>query len=233
MREQEYQVNQERAEEERRRKEQLLAKMREIDMQAQGQNSDFFSEEKSVHSPPRLSESQNPNASIFSLTQHEEGLSMSGAGKRGGDLRAQQTSQDLDFAFGSYEPSFGKPASRASQSYRNQSQSHGHPPGERDGGLDLYELEKDRKSNLMQQLFGSTAPSPPPEPSYKMELLRSPSTAKPPSGVLSGRRRDAETPTILNGSTLSSSKSVLQVSESRPAVRAITSFDDDIEEVTL
>ncbi|XP_036446668.1 lebercilin isoform X2 [Colossoma macropomum] len=234
MREQEIQANQERAEEERRRKEQLLAKMREIDMQAQGQDSDFFSDETgSVRSPPRQSEPQNQNASIFSYTQPEEGLSTPGAGKRGGALRVQRTNQDLDFAFGSYEPSFGKPAPRAGHGHRNQSQTYGQLPGEEDAGLDLNGLVRERKSNLMQQLFGSTASSPPPDPSRKMELLSSPSTPKPTSGVLSGRRRDAETPTRLNGSTLSSSKSVLQVSESRPAVRAITSFDDDIEEVTL
>ncbi|KAL6483081.1 hypothetical protein MHYP_G00079530 [Metynnis hypsauchen] len=234
MREQEIQVNQERAEEERRRKEQLLAKMHEIDMQAQGQDSDFFSDETgSVRSPPRLSEPQNQNASIFSFTQPEEGLSTPGAGKRGGALRVQRTNQDLDFAFGSYEPSFGKPAPRAGHGHRNQNQTYGQLPGEEDTGLDLNGLVKERKSNLMQQLFGSTASSPPPDPSHKMELLSSPSTPKPMSGVLSGRRRDAEMPNRLNGSTLSSSKSVLQVSESRPAVRAITSFDDDIEEVTL
>ncbi|KAI4900693.1 hypothetical protein NFI96_033778 [Prochilodus magdalenae] len=221
MREQEIQANQERAQEERLRKEQLLAKMREIDMQAQGQDSDFFSEEP-----------QNQNASIFSFTQPEDALSTAGAGKRGGVFRIQRTNQDLDFAFGSYEPSFGKPAPRAGHGPRNQNQTYGQLP-EEDAGLDLNGLVKERKSNLMQQLFGSTASSPPPDPSRKMELLSSPSTPKPSSGVLSGRRRDMETPTRLNGSTLSSSKSVLQVSESRPAVRAITSFDEDIEEVTL
>ncbi|XP_017562871.2 lebercilin isoform X1 [Pygocentrus nattereri] len=234
MREQEIQANQERAEDERRRKEQLLAKMHEIDMQAQGQDSDFFSDETgSLRSPPRLSEPQNQNASIFSFTQPEEGLSTPGAGKRGGALRVQRTNQDLDFAFGSYEPSFGKPAPRAGHGHHNQSQTYGQLPGEEDTGLDLNGLVKERKSNLMQQLFGSTASSPPPDPSRKMELLSSPSTPKPISGVLSGRRRDVETPNRLNDSTLSFSKSVLQVSESRPAVRAITSFDDDIEEVTL
>ncbi|KAL7865004.1 hypothetical protein AOLI_G00164240 [Acnodon oligacanthus] len=234
MREQEIQASQERAEEERQRKEQLLAKMHEIDMQAQGQDSDFFSDETgSVRSPPRLSEPRNQNASIFSFTQPEDGLSTPGAGKRGGALRAQRPNQDLDFAFGSYEPSFGKPAPRAGHGHRNQSQTCGQLPGEEDSGLDLNGLVKERKSNLMQQLFGSTASSPPPDPSRKMELLSSPSTPKPTSGVLSGRRRDAETPNRLSGSTLSSSKGVLQISESRPAVRAITSFDDDIEEVTL
>ncbi|XP_072553179.1 lebercilin isoform X2 [Salminus brasiliensis] len=230
MRDQEVLASQERAEEERQRKEQLLAKMREIDMQTQGQDSDFFSDETgSIRSPPRLSEPRNQNASIFSFTEPDEGLGTPGVGKRGGALRTQKTSQELDFAFGSYEPSFGKPASRAGFGHRNQSQPNGQLPGEGDAGLNLSGLVKERKSNLMQQLFGSTASSPPPDPSRKMELLSSAGTAKLPSGAPSVRRRDAETPNGLN----IKSKSVLQVSESRPAVRAITSFDDDIEEVTL
>ncbi|XP_066529282.1 lebercilin isoform X2 [Hoplias malabaricus] len=234
MKEQEIQANQERAEEERQRKEQLLAKMREIDMQVQGQDSDFFSDETGiVCTPPCLSEPRNHNASIFSFTEPDESLTTPGAGKRGGAHKVQKNSQNLDFALSSYEPSFGKPASRSGHGHRSQSQTYSQLPGDGDAGLDLSGLVKERKSNLMQQLFGSTASSPPPNPPHSMELLSPSITVKSPSGLLSGRRRDAEMPSMLNGSSLSSSKSVLHVSESRPAIRAISSFDDDIEEVTL
>lgn len=217
--------NQERVEEERQRKEQLLAKMREIDIQTQGQDSDFFSDDTgSVRSPPRLPEQRN-HSGFFKFTEPDENTNTFSSGRRGGGLRAQAPNEDLDLAFGSYAPSFGKSTPRAGLGTRNaQNQS----PRELDEGLDLGGLVKDRKSNLMQQLFGATATPPTSDPSSKMEILSPPLTTQ-----LSGRRRDTDTPNELNISSLPNSRSTLQVSESRPAVRAITSFDDDIEELTL
>ncbi|XP_051961941.1 lebercilin-like [Xyrauchen texanus] len=227
-------TNQERAEEERQRKEQLLAKMREIDMQTQGQDSDFFSDETgSVRSPPRLSEQRNQSG-IFKLTDPDENLNQSGSGKRVAGLRTQRPNEDLDLGFSSYAPSFGKSAPRGGLGSRNANQnSNPQPPRELDGGLDLGGLVKERKSNLMQQLFGSTATPPLSDPPSKMEIRSPPLTAQLPSGPVNGRSRDTDTPTVLNTNSLPYNRSTLQVSESRPAVRAITSFDDDIEEVTL
>ncbi|KAK2885450.1 hypothetical protein Q8A67_016287 [Cirrhinus molitorella] len=222
-------TNQEHAEEERQRKEQLLAKMREIDMQTQGQDSDFFSDDTgSVRSPPRLSEQRNHNG-IFKFTEPEDNTNTLASGRRAGGLRAQGPSEDLDLAFGSYAPSFGKSAPRAGLGARNANQ----PPRELDEGLDLGGLVKERKSNLMQQLFGASATPPPSDPSSRMEILSPPLTSQFPSGSVGGRRRDTDTPNGLNISSLPNNRSTLHVSESRPAVRAITSFDDDIEEVTL
>ncbi|MCI4387212.1 hypothetical protein PGIGA_G00071580 [Pangasianodon gigas] len=216
--EEEIQANQERAEEERRRKDQLLAKMREIDMQAQAQDSGFFHDETgSTRTPPR-----NQSTSIFGFAEPHEYLSTPKTGKMGGALRSQKTNQDLDLTFGSYAPSFGKPAPRAGLGHRSPSQTVDRASGDENGGMDLSGLAKEKKSNLMQQLFGSAALSVPPELPSKMELLSSPSTISSSSG----RRRDAETPNRLKRTTL-------HVSESGPAVRAITTLDDDIEEVTL
>ncbi|XP_026865184.2 lebercilin isoform X1 [Electrophorus electricus] len=232
MREPELQANQE---EERQRKEMLLAKMHEIDMQTQGHNSDFLSDEAgSIHSPPQFSVSQNQkNGSIFTFTEPHEGLSMSGGGKRDGGLMTQRTNEDIHLAFGSYTPSFGKPNPREVLGPRNPSHASGQLPGEEDSRPDLSSLVKERKSNLMQQLFGSTAAFPPPDPTGKMELLSSPSEARPLAAAPNGRRRDTETPQRLKSSDLSTSRNTLHVSEGRLAVRAITTFDDDIEEVTL
>ncbi|XP_073678733.1 lebercilin [Garra rufa] len=222
-------ASQEHTEEERQRKEQLLAKMREIDMQTQGQDSDFFSDDTgSVRSPPRLSEQRNHNG-IFKFTEPEENTNTFASGRRAGGLRTQGPSEDLDLAFGSYAPSFGKSAPRAGLGARNANQ----PPRELDEGLDLGGLVKERKSNLMQQLFGASATPPPSDPSSRMEILSPPVTSQFPSGPVGARRRDTDTPNGLNISSLPNNRSTLHVSESRPAVRAITSFDDDIEEVTL
>ncbi|XP_051947712.1 lebercilin-like [Xyrauchen texanus] len=227
-------ANQERSEEEHQRKEQILEKMREIDMQTQGHDSDFFSDEAgSVRSPPRLSEQRNQSA-IFKFADPDENLNTFGSGRRGAGLRAQQPSENLDLAFGSYAPSFGKSAPRGGLSSRNATQnSNPQPPRELDGGMDLDGIVKERKSNLIQQLFGSTSTSPPSDLPSKMEILSPPLTAQLSSGPVSGHSRDTDTPTGLNLDSLPKNRSTLHVSESRPAVRAITSFDDDIEEVTL
>ncbi|GAA6089946.1 lebercilin [Tachysurus ichikawai] len=215
--EQENQANHERAEEERRRKNQLLAKMREIDMQAKAQDSSFFHEEKeSTRTPPR-----NENTSIFSFTDPHDYLSTSKTGNRGVAMRSQKTNQDLDLTFGSYAPSFGKPAPRAGLGRRSPSLSVEQLSGDENGGVDLSGLAKEKKSDFLQQLFGSSVFSAPYESPSKMELLSSPNTKSS-----SGHRRDAETPGRMKRTTL-------HVSESGPAVRAITTLDDDIEEVML
>ncbi|KAK3547714.1 hypothetical protein QTP86_028246, partial [Hemibagrus guttatus] len=259
--EQEIQANQERAEEERRRKDRLFAKMREIDMQAQAQDSSLFQDKtERARTPPqehaeeerrrkdqllaRMCEiyvegqaqdfslfqdkkerartpPRNQNTSIFNFTEPREYLSTSNTGKRGTALRSQKTNQDLDLTFGSYAPSFGKPTPRAGLGHRSPSQTVDQLSGDENGGMDLSGLAKEKKSDLLQQLFGSSVLSAPHVSPSKMELLNSPST------ISSSRRgRDTETLNKLK-------KTTLHVSESGPAVRAITTLDDDIEEVTL
>ncbi|XP_067098384.1 lebercilin [Osmerus mordax] len=261
-RNQEALARQEAAEEERRRKEQLLAKLREIDQQNQPPPRLFSDTDESsgavVRSPPRYSEPRNQNQSIFSFTEPEEVGGLHGGGKpRGGEgeggiltgmgrrgVRAQPSTDDL--AFGSYAPSFGRPAPRGP----------GFPPPppkeEKDahlGGADISfggsekerEKEKEevwgtgRKSSLMQQLFGppsSSHPLVPPSSSSQMDVLNS-----TPNSTAGRSKKDglflfdpesprpaAPPPPLL---------STLHVAESRPTVRAIPSFDDDIEELTL
>ncbi|XP_076874738.1 lebercilin isoform X2 [Brachyhypopomus gauderio] len=226
MREHEVQANQE---EGGQRKEQLLAKMREIDMQTQGQDSDFSGEMGSIHSPPQFSSSRNQNVSIFTFTEPRERPSTPGDGKGSGGLGAQTANRDIHLAFGSYAPSFGKPNPREGPGLRNPSHMSGHLPGDGDSEKDLSGLVKEKKSNLMQQLFGSGASSPPPDPTGNVDLLSFPSAARPLSGVLNGRRKNMETP----HRDLCNNRSTLRVSQSHLAVRTIMSFDDDVEEVTL
>ncbi|KAK3547067.1 hypothetical protein QTP86_009562 [Hemibagrus guttatus] len=196
---------QEHAEEERRRKDQLLAKMREIDMEGQTQDSGFFHDKTGrARTPPQ-------NTSIFSFTEPNEHLGTPKTGKRGTALRSQKTNQDLDLSFGSYAPSFGDPTPRAGLGRRSPSQTVDQLSGDENEVTDLSELGK-KKSDLLQQLFGSSVLSAPHVSSNEMELLSSPSTISSSSG----RRRGT-----------------LHVSESGPAVLAITTLDDDVEEITL
>ncbi|XP_036942559.1 lebercilin isoform X2 [Acanthopagrus latus] len=255
-------ANQQAAEEAHRKKEQLLAKMLEIDRQNQGTQDTMSSESskgQSNHSSPRLPEQRN--SSILNLTESEESASLhSGAGSREGGrrrsgieggavttglgrraLRSQVSNDDL--AFGSYAPSFGNSASRGS----------GFPPPppteDRDSALEaigVFSLRgvgtekekeaergagKDKKSALMQQLFGTLA-TPAGDSlstSNTMEILNSPPST---NGV---RSRRGELLSFNSGSSSppTSSLNTLQVADSRPAIRAIHSFDDDIEELTL
>ncbi|TKS76054.1 Lebercilin Leber congenital amaurosis 5 protein [Collichthys lucidus] len=264
-------ANQQAAEEARRKKEQLLAKMREIDNQNQGGVHDTTSAESnpsesskrtSNHSSPRPPEQRNHNSPIFNLTESEgSGGLRAGAGSREGGrrrtgieggavttgvgrraLRPQMSSDNL--AFGSYAPSFGMSASRSSSGFPPP------PPMEdRDSALEAIgvfslrgvETEKEKeaeggvgkesKSSLMQQLFGALA-TPAGDgvsTSNKMEVLNSP----PPINGVRSRRQGLLSFSSGSSTPPASSLNTVHVADSRPAIRAIASFDDDIEELTL
>lgn len=239
--------SQQATEEARRKKDHLLAKMREIDLQKHAvQDSTFAEPRKSNESSPRPPEQGNHNPSIFSLTQTEavvvrdgghNRLGLEGAGRRA--LRLQNSGDDL--AFGNYAPSFRNPASRASAGFPPP------PPMEDqevaleaigvfsvrrpETGKDKEPTAKDRKSSLMEQLFGplGTPAGDGLSSTNKMEVLTGPLNS---NGMRPRRERLLS---FSSGSSTppASSVSMLQVADSRPAVCAITSFDDDIEELTL
>ncbi|CAK6962241.1 lebercilin [Scomber scombrus] len=257
---QEAQTNQNTTGEAHRRKEQLLAKMHEIDCQNQGAQDPMFAESSPSDSnkgtgdyfSPRPPEQRNQNSSIFNLTESEESASLHNESREAGRKRSgiegrravrSQISND-DLAFGSYAPSFGHSSSQCSPGFPPP------PPKEdRDSALEAIgifslraaetekekEVErgagKDRKSNLMQQLFGTLATPDGNSVSStnKMEVLSSPPTTngvRPRrEGMLSFNSGSSSPPT--------SSLNTLHIADSRPAIRAIPSFDDDIEELTL
>ncbi|KAF3702787.1 Lebercilin Leber congenital amaurosis 5 protein [Channa argus] len=259
-------ANQHLAEEAWRKKEQLLAKMLEIDRQNQGAQDFMYAEsslsESNKGTSPRPSELRKHNASVFSLTEPEGSTSCrTGAGSGEGGrrrpgieggavttgigrraLRNHITSDDL--AFGNYAPSFGHSSSLGTSGFPpTPLKEYRDSAVETMGALSLRGLEmeqemdaekgggKDRKSSLMQQLFGALA-MPAGESvnvSNKMETLNSPPIT---NGIRSGRdglfsfKSGSSTPPT-------SSLNTLHVADSRPAVRAIPSFDDDIEELAL
>ncbi|KAJ8270581.1 hypothetical protein GJAV_G00116730 [Gymnothorax javanicus] len=235
----------EKQEEEQRRKEQLLAKMLEIDRD----QADVFSktaETKATSSPLLFPEPQNQHSSTFSFPESMDNLmsqdsssslkKLAQSGRR--SLNAQGVKEDL--SFGSYAPSFGQPVGRAG------------PPAQRDGAEvggrveeQLREvpdigLSKEKKSNLMQQLFGSasSAHGNPIGKVTKMDILTPPPPAskaaqqngKPFPWETSKKR---ESVSFFRENSLTRQDRTLEVVESSPTVRAIASFDDDIEEVTL
>ncbi|CAL9692337.1 unnamed protein product [Knipowitschia caucasica] len=247
-------VNQQEEEEEARlKKKRLLAKMREIDQQNQTTNNHILNVSNSI----AASEQRSPRSSIFSLSQTDNVLNTSceskdGIGRRseresgglttGLGRRAFRTQASDDLAFGNYAPSFGHASSRG-MSHLPQT-----PPKEDKGSaleaIGVFSLkktdsdkekdfmnkvgEKDRKSILMQQLFGNIATIDNVKNKNKDILDSPPST----NGVrsrregLQGLHSGSHTPPA-------ETKSTIQVVETKPAVRAIASFDEDIEELTL
>ncbi|KAJ0026918.1 hypothetical protein NQD34_017918 [Periophthalmus magnuspinnatus] len=245
-------INQQAAEEAHRKKEHLLAKMREIDQQNQPTNDNIFNEPKLIN----ISE-QSPSTSVFNLTQtdnlpntghesrevvrkraeRESGGVTTGLGRRA--FRTQTSTDDL--AFGSYAPSFGHTTSRGISNLPPT------PPKEDKGSAlaaigvfsfkktatdkekDIVnKMEKDRKSSLMQQLFGNIATTDNVKNNNKDLLSSPPSTngVRSRREVLHGLHSGSHTP-------LTAAKSTIQIAETKPAICAITSFDDDIEELTL
>uniref|UniRef100_A0A3B4AZ24 Lebercilin domain-containing protein n=1 Tax=Periophthalmus magnuspinnatus TaxID=409849 RepID=A0A3B4AZ24_9GOBI len=245
-------INQQAAEEAHRKKEHLLAKMREIDQQNQPTNDNIFNEPKLIN----ISE-QSPSTSVFNLTQtdtlpntghesrevvrkraeRESGGVTTGLGRRA--FRTQTSTDDL--AFGSYAPSFGHTTSRGISNLPPT------PPKEDKGSAlaaigvfsfkktatdkekDIVnKMEKDRKSSLMQQLFGNIATTDNVKNNNKDLLSSPPSTngVRSRREVLHGLHSGSHTP-------LTTAKSTIQIAETKPAICAITSFDDDIEELTL
>ncbi|XP_029984611.1 lebercilin isoform X2 [Sphaeramia orbicularis] len=251
-------ANQQTADEARRKKEHLLAKMREIDRQNQAVQDTIFD----VTSPTNNSSGQrNPATSIFSLTATEETASSLGVtdsreyGRRRPDVesggvttgmgrRAVRSQNSTDsMAFGAYAPSFGLSASRGTSSF-----SPTPPKEDRDSALEAIgifslrkmdtEKEKEteragakgRKSSLMHQLFGTLAtPAGDMNTSNKMEMLSSP----PPTNGVRSRREGLNSFNSGPSTPPASSINTLHVADSKPAICAITSFDEDIEELTL
>lgn len=254
-------ANQQAAEEARRKKEQLLAKMREIDNQNQ-RDQDFLFASSLSESNKGIRERSSPRHAeqIFSLTESEEPDGLRGGSREGGRkrpgleggavtagigrraLRSQISSDDL--AFGGYAPSFVHSTSRGSSGFP--------PPPPKDdresafeaiGVLNIRGVEadkdketekaqgKDKKSNLMQQLFGAQAATAGDgaSTSNKLELLNSPLTAN------GARSRREGLLSFNSGSSTppAASFNTLHVADSRPAVRAVASFEDDIEELAL
>ncbi|XP_024909504.1 lebercilin isoform X2 [Cynoglossus semilaevis] len=245
------------SEETHHKKEQLLAKMHEIDRQSQGGQDSVFTESSdsskstSEHSSPRPQQQKNQHSSIFTLTSAEEstnlvpgdGSAERGRKRSGMGRKTLGTLSNEDLAFGSYAPSFGNSSPRGSSDLPP-------PPHkeERNSALEaigvfsirgvetekeIYmkkEMAKDKKSNLIHQLFGAVATPAGDNSSTcnKLELLSSPSPANNVrsrgDGLMSFNAAPSPPPSSLN---------ILHVAESRTAVRAIPSFDDEIEELRL
>ncbi|XP_067841027.1 lebercilin [Heptranchias perlo] len=229
---------------ERHKKEILLAKMREIDEEANGsslfsphENASYpFSTEMSnSHDPPeRLRKTSNFPESVENM---HNGLPPFGnysavTPTEGYGRRSNRTTDFSDeLSFGTYAPSFGKRTGRPGlvdqKSSFKEEQINGH-----------YDITvKDKKSSLMEQLFGSGAGFI----SKDEDLVISPVVHKPNWDNNPFPWEKTSTPTkknengdsISSDSIISSNRHRSTYTSIKPAVKAIDSLEDEIEEVVL
>lgn len=152
---------------------------------------------------------------------------------RGAGRRALQSpSSGEDLLFGNYAPSFINPSSRRSLNFPAAA-----PAEKRDAVLETVSLlhsrgseverrtvEEDKKSNFLQQLFGSV------KVADSRSVFDNTDVHSPPPAT-NGPRTSRERPFSFN--LPESAASTAHTAHSRPAVRALASFDADIEEITL
>eukprot|EP00062_Callorhinchus_milii_P022178 gi/632979687/ref/XP_007906609.1/ PREDICTED: lebercilin isoform X2 [Callorhinchus milii] len=233
--------------EERRKKEILLARMQEIDHETNADSlfSDLHSKNTSyVFSTEILSRyDDSPDitqkTSIFpqsvenvysGLAPYDTIVHTEGYGRRG--IRTTDSNDNL--SFGIYAPSFGKGTGRTSLA----SQKSNIVKGQINDYYDLN-VKKDKKSNLMEQLFGSGVHNS--ATSKDEDLFISPPVNKPnrdnnlfpwEKTDLSTARENNDDP-FSDTSVFNTSRNRSKYTSLKPAVKAIDSLEDEVEEVVL
>ncbi|XP_043929645.1 lebercilin [Protopterus annectens] len=231
-------------EEQRRNKEFLLAKMQEIDMERESEtfaDSGVLSSSQSqfIDSPTKSSPSNRmqrtykfsePVENLFNgLPAHgkpADATKSEGQESRG--VQVMQSSNDL--AFGSYAPSFGKGSGKSE--HRNQ----------KDVFLEenprANSSKRDKKSNLMEQLFGSGASVSVVSkrdlvnPTEYSELSHNTSNHLPWEKLnISNTGRDVFTSDSKRNN--STAKQGSQIAATKSALKVVGSVEDEIEEVIL
>ncbi|XP_070589215.1 lebercilin [Erythrolamprus reginae] len=215
--------------EEERRKEILLAKMHEIDREMQNSinmgfqeiSTDTLENNKRLH---QLSETIEkvpnglPEADRFSRVVKEEIQKPQST-----DITC--TSNNL--IFGSYVPSFGKGSGRPN--WLNQKIDFLEELTKENVSLDS---KKERKSNLMEQLFGSNVNTIAPPKRNDFQQDGNTNNGFQAKGTTVNIKNDTDL-FFSEGKNLIPPRQRLQHTANRPAVKALDSLEDDIEEVLL
>nr|XP_060608934.1 lebercilin [Anolis sagrei ordinatus]XP_060608935.1 lebercilin [Anolis sagrei ordinatus]XP_060608936.1 lebercilin [Anolis sagrei ordinatus] len=222
--------------EEERRKEILLAKMYEIDRETQV-NMKVTSQEHTTNSltTPYSLEKSNRSYQISETTEkflngfpeYDQRNKIT----KGESQRLQNTETTYtDLTFGSYVPSFGKTSGRPS--WLNQKSDFLDDLPKENVGLDV---KKERKSNLMEQLFGSSANTVGSPKINDLDLFRQDSHTDNSSQDKrpTVRAKDDANLFFGEGKSLNPKRHRLQHAASKPAVKALDYLEDEIEEVLL
>lgn len=221
--------------EEERRKEILLAKMHEIDRETQN-NINTASQElttDTVTVPYTLEKNKRLHQLSETIEKVTNGLPepdrFSTVVKE--EIQKPQstdiTCTSNDLIFGSYVPSFGKGSGRPS--WLNQKIDFLDELTKENVGLDT---KKERKSNLMEQLFGSNVNTITPPKRNDFQQDGNTNNGFQAKGNMVNIKNDTDL-FFSEGKNFISQRQRLQHTANRPAVKALDSLEDDIEEVLL
>nr|XP_024104440.2 lebercilin [Pongo abelii]XP_024104441.2 lebercilin [Pongo abelii] len=239
-------------EEERLKREMLLAKLNEIDRELQDSRNlkypvlpllpDF---ESKLHSPERSPKTYRFSESSERLFNghHLQDISFStpkGEGQNSGNVRSPASPNE--FAFGSYVPSFAKTSERSNPFSQKSSfldfQRNSMEKLSKDG-VDLI-TRKEKKANLMEQLFGASGSSTISSKSSDPNSVASGKGDIDPLNFLPGNKgsRDQEHDEdedffLSEGRSFNPNRHRLKHADDKPAVKAVDSVEDEIEEVAL
>uniref|UniRef100_A0A8D2M0L5 Lebercilin LCA5 n=1 Tax=Varanus komodoensis TaxID=61221 RepID=A0A8D2M0L5_VARKO len=224
-------------EEEEKRKKLLLAKMYEIDKEsqininvaAQEHNADIVTKPFSLEKSKRPYQFSETTEKLFNGFLEYEQPSMV---TKGEIQKHQNTTDDYssnDLTFGSYVPSFGKVLGRPV--WLNQKSEFLDEPTK---GNVVLDIKRERKSNLMEQLFGSSATITPPKGNDLGPFQQDSGTDKvfQDKGTVVKVNDDSDL-FFSEGKTFNPKRHLLQHTASRPAVKALDYLEDEIEEVLL
>ncbi|XP_068923074.1 lebercilin isoform X2 [Petaurus breviceps papuanus] len=232
------QKSEEEEEEERLKKELLLAKLNEIDREIQ--TSLNLSSHSQLISPEKKSQSFKFSESterLFNGFINQDGSYISTNNDNQKKRNIWSPTSTTDFTFGSYVPSFGKTSAR-SNLFNQKSGIADLPISTKDGG-DLS-TKKEKKANLMEQLFGATASSTISSKNSASGSLTNSKGDFDPLNVLPkdkgnrGKGQDEDDDFFLSEErNFNSNRHRLKHTNNRPAVKAVDSLEDEIEEVVL
>ncbi|NXD08157.1 LCA5 protein, partial [Nothocercus nigrocapillus] len=225
--------------EEQRKKELLLAKMHEIDRETQNIANMKLSSHISHTNMARKSDSlekkektnpffEIPEEAVNGFPQYD---SQDDATRTQGQKQRHPRTSDLssELIFGSYVPSFGKGSGRSS--WLNPKSDHSEENVKEN--ID-FNGKKEKKSNLMEQLFGSSANSPHASKSNDttpFDIDWDPRNTLPVNKKSKIKAKgDSE---IFSEEQNLSRHRLHHPTTSKPAVKAIGSLEDEIEEVVL
>ncbi|XP_056342895.1 lebercilin [Oenanthe melanoleuca] len=223
--------------EERRKREFLLAKMQEIDREIQNTSNTKPAFQAQLINTARKSDSLEKKEKTnlffeipgkvtngFPVKDSQDDTRAQGQKQR--NVRTVDLSSEL--AFGSYVPSFGKGSGRPSWLTQKSDKFEENVKENAD-----FDSKKEKKSNLMEQLFGNSAST----------ILRSKNNSTPPWDidwdssnkpfVDQNSKVKVKEDNVLFGEGRSLNRHRLQYTTNKPGVTTLGSLEDEIEEVVL
>ncbi|KAF4794735.1 LCA5, lebercilin [Turdus rufiventris] len=222
--------------EERRKREFLLAKMQEIDREIQNTSNTKPTSQAPLINTTRKSDSleKKEKTNLFFEIPGKVTNGFPVKDSQDDSTRVQVQMQrnvrtvDLnrELAFGSYVPSFGKGSGRPSWLTQKSDKLEENVKENAD-----FDSKKEKKSNLMEQLFGSSAST----------ILLSKNNNAPPWDIdwdssnkpFVDQNSKVKEDNVLFGEGRSLNRHRLQYTTNKPGVTALGSLEDEIEEVVL